>query len=113
MGEALRSGLVDSSVKGLHKFASIGPCDKAEYALLVVRQLHARKVDLRCWVCGGGAIFSVGNKDSDKLREIWGWISCLWCFCEASVASTSAHTRFFVAGGMSAWSAAPIVQKRW
>ena len=33
-------------------------------------QLHARKVDLRCRVCGGGAIFSVGKKDYDKLREI-------------------------------------------
>ena len=69
--EAIRSGLVDSSVISLHKFASIDPRDKAEYALLVVRKLHARKVDLRCRVSGGGAIFSAGKKDSDKLREIW------------------------------------------
>ena len=68
--DATRNGLVNSSVSGLHKFASIGLRDEAEYAFLVVRQLHARKVDLRWRVCGGGDIFSVGKKDSDKLREI-------------------------------------------
>ena len=65
----MRNGLVDSSVSGLHKFASIGSRDEAEYAFLV-NQLHARNLDLRWRVCGGGAIFSVGKKDSDKLREI-------------------------------------------
>ena len=69
--ETTRSGLVDSSVNGLHKFASIDPRDKKDYALLVVRQLRPRKVDLSCRVSRGGAIFSVGKKDSDKLRQIW------------------------------------------
>ena len=45
--KTIRSGLVDSSVNGLHKFASIDRRDKKEYALLVVRQLRARKVDLK------------------------------------------------------------------
>ena len=61
--DAMRNGLVDSSVSGLHKFASIGSRDEAEYAFLVVRQLHARNLDLRWRVCGSGNIFSVGKKD--------------------------------------------------
>ena len=101
--EAIPSGLVDSPVKGLQKFVSIGPRDKAEHAHLVVRQLHARKIELRCWVCGGGAIFSVGKKDSDKLHEIWDGSR------EAFATPTSAH--FFVALGTSAWSAASIHQQ--
>ena len=68
--QTMRSGLVDSSVNGLHRFASVGPLDKAEYALLVVRQLHARKVDLRCRVSGGGAILPVGNKSFVRLGMV-------------------------------------------
>ena len=45
--QTIRSGLVDSPVNGLHRFASVGPLDKAEFTLLVVRQLHVRRVDLR------------------------------------------------------------------
>ena len=37
----------------------------------VMRQLKAGKVDLMKRVCGGGAIFTAGKKDSHKLREIW------------------------------------------
>ena len=54
--KTIRSGLGDSSLNGLHKFSSIDRRDKKEYALLVVRQLRARKVDLRCRVSSGGAI---------------------------------------------------------
>ena len=57
-------GLIDSSVDGLHRFAFVGPLDKAEYALLVVRKLHTQRVDLRCRVSGGGAILPM-------LREVW------------------------------------------
>ena len=64
--ETTRSGL-----RAPQKCASIDPRDKKEYALLVVRQLRARKVDLSCRVSRGGDNFSVGKKDSDKLRQIW------------------------------------------
>ena len=60
--QTIRSGLVDSSVNGLHKFA--------EYSLLVVRQLHARRVHLRCRVSGGGAILPVGKKESESFVRL-------------------------------------------
>ena len=93
--ETTRSGLVDSSVNGLHKFASIDPRDKKNYALLVVRQLRARKVDLSCRVSRGGAIFSVGKKDSDKLRPFWDGSRVSGASVCPPPPPTSAHTRCY------------------
>ena len=50
-----------------------------------------------CRVSGGGAIFSVGKKDSDNLREIWDGSRVSGASVKPPLPPTSAHTRFFVA----------------
>ena len=55
----------------LAQFPGINSHDRAEYARLVTRQLRSRKVRLLPAVQGGGTIFAVKKKDSDKLREVW------------------------------------------
>ena len=77
--------------KGLHKFASIGPRNKAEYALLVPMFQWARKT-LTSFVR-----FGMGSR-----------------LCEASARPPHLLTPdSFVSFGMSSWSAASIHQKRW
>ena len=56
---------------GLNRFEGVKAVDRPEYAKLVARQLISRKVELGRSIKGGGTIFGVGKKDSEKLREVW------------------------------------------
>ena len=52
----------------------LGPllcCPNPEYARLVVRQLVSSKVQLVSSIAAGAAVFPVGKKGSQKLREVW------------------------------------------
>ena len=56
---------------GVGKFPGIKHQHREEYAKLVVKQLQCGKVRLESSIQGGGTVFSVGKKDSQKLREVW------------------------------------------
>ena len=56
---------------GLLRFAQINAKDRIEYAKLVCRQLKSGKVDLAATIMGGGTVFGIGKKDSNKMREVW------------------------------------------
>ena len=57
--------------QGLNKFANVRSEHRAEYVLLVARQLRAGKVRLARSVNAGATIFPVAKKDSIKQREVW------------------------------------------
>ena len=52
-------------------FAGVLDKDRGEYARLVIRQRRSGEVSLANSFLGGGTVFGVGKKDSDKRRELW------------------------------------------
>ena len=65
------SNLFVRSDAGLAHFQGVKGTDRAEYMKLVAAQLRSGKVTLRRRIKGGGTVFAVPKKGSQKLREVW------------------------------------------
>ena len=63
--------LFQNAPQGLDKFGHPRPQHLRGYAELVSRQLRCGKVSLDTTIKAGAAIFPVGKKGSQKLREVW------------------------------------------
>ena len=58
-------------VNHIRGFRGINASDAEEYAKLVARHPLSGQVDFSFDAVAGGTIFTVGKRDSDKLKEIW------------------------------------------
>ena len=65
------SRLLPTFRPGMCPVSRVDARDKEQYAFLVLRQLRAGKVTLRCSISAGASVFTVGKRGGTTLREVW------------------------------------------